>query len=84
VFVEELATQVLGVRRGLSRAGKKILIGRRGCRLRLYIDDVLMDGFNLDHLEPRNIQALEVWHGNKAEKPGEYRHCGVILAWLKH
>jgi len=86
IFVEDLATQVLGVRRGRTRAGEKAIFGRRQCRLKLYVDDVLMDGFDLDHLEPRNIQALEVWHGNDAEMPVEYgwKHCGVILVWLKH
>lgn len=86
IFVEDLATQALGVRRGRTRGGQKAIFGRRGCRLSLFIDNMLMEGFDLDHLEPRNIQALEVWHGNKAEMPFEYAldHCGVILVWLKH
>ncbi len=85
VFVEDLVTQVIGLRRGRTRGGEKAIFGRRGCRLSLYIDDVLMNDFDLDHLEPRNIQALEVWHGNRAEMPVEYlSHCGVILVWLRH
>ena len=85
VFVDDLVTQVLGVWRGRTPAGEKAFFGRR-CRLSVYIDDVLMDGFHLDHLDPRNIQALEVFHGQPSEMPVEYgwKHCGVILVWLKH
>ena len=88
IFVEDLATQVLGLRRGRTRGGQKALIGRLGCRMKLFIDDVRLDDFDLDHLEPRNIQALEVWHGRASEMPVEYGPmrglCGVILVWLKH
>ena len=42
--------------------------------------------FDLDLIEPRHIEALEVYYGNSAEMPVEYgwKHCGVILVWLKH
>lgn len=86
VFLKDLAAQVLGVRIGRTRRGEAAVFGRRGCRLSLYIDDVLMEGFDLDHLDPGSIQALEVYHGGPAEMPVEYgwKHCGVILVWLKH
>jgi len=86
VFLKDLATQVLGVRVGRTRRGEEALFGRGQCRLNLYIDDVLMDGFDLDQLDPGNIQALEVYHGGPVEMPVEYgwKHCGVILVWLKH
>jgi len=88
MFVEDLATQVLGVRRGQTRGGTKALIGRRGCQLDVFIDDVHIEGFDLDHLDPLKIQALEVYHGYASEMPVEYGpllgHCGVVLVWLKH
>lgn len=85
VFVEDLVTQMIGLRRGRTRAGEKAIFGRRGCKLSLCIDDVLMDDFDIDHLEPRNIQALEAYFGGDSEMPVEYtQHCGVILVWLKH
>jgi hypothetical protein len=44
--------------------------------------------FDLDHLDPLKIQALEVYHGYASEMPVEYGpmrgHCGVVLVWLKH
>jgi hypothetical protein len=85
VFVDDLVTEVLGVWRGRTLAGEKAFFGRR-CRMSVYIDDVLMDGFDLDQLDPRNIQGMEVYHGGPSEMPVEYgwKHCGVILVWLKH
>jgi hypothetical protein len=59
--------------------------GRRRCRLTVFVDDVKMDDdwFSLDQLDPMNVEALEVYHGDG--KPGEfYWYCGVILVWLKH
>jgi hypothetical protein len=90
VLVEDLVTQVLGVRRGQTWGGRKAIIGRGGCVLRLFVDGFQMDDFDIDHIDPRNIQALEIWHGNEAEMPVEYgslhipKQCGVILVWLKH
>lgn len=100
VFVEDLVTELIGVRPGRSRRGQKVIFARGGahggCALALYIDDVLMNDptdpigphFDLDLIDPRHIEALEVYYGNLAEMPAEYGlwrgHCGVILVWLKH
>ncbi|MCK5651610.1 MAG: carboxypeptidase-like regulatory domain-containing protein [Gemmatimonadetes bacterium] len=101
VFVEDLVTELIGVRRGRSRGGQKAIFARGGassgaCALALYIDDVLVNDptdrigphFDLDLIDPRHIEALEVYYGNLAEMPAEYGlwrgHCGVILVWLKH
>jgi hypothetical protein len=86
VFLKDLATQVPGVRLGRTRRGEAAIFGRGQCRLSLYMDDVLMDVFDLDHLDPGTIQAMEVYHGGPSEIPVEYgwKHCGVILVWLKH
>jgi len=85
-LLTDLVTRVLGVRWGRARNGELAVLGRRQCRLSLYIDDMLVDDFSLDFLDPENIQALEVYHGGPAEMPVEYgfKHCGVILVWLKH
>jgi len=86
IMLTDLVTRVLGVRWGRTRSGEMALLGRRQCRLSLYIDDMLVDDFSLDLLDPANVQALEVYHGNPTEMPVEYgfKHCGVILVWLKH
>jgi hypothetical protein len=51
--------------------------------MQVYID-ARMDDFDLDKLEPRLVEALEVYHGNQAEIPPGYGPCGVIFVWLKH
>jgi hypothetical protein len=80
MFVGDVITTVPGVR----SMGADGYFGRRQCRLSVFVDDMLMDrSFHLDMLEPRNIEALEVYHG--LGKPGEFFwHCGVVLVWLKH
>ena len=101
VFVEDLVTDLIGVYRSRTRDGRKVIYARGGarggCALALYINDVLVNNpadrigphFDLDLIDPRNIEALEVYYGNDAEMPVEYSlgsraHCGVILVWLKH
>jgi hypothetical protein len=80
VFVGDVLTTVPGIR----SMGMEGYYGRRQCRLTIFVDDVEMDEyFHLDMLEPRNIEALEVYHGTG--KPGEFFwYCGVVLVWLKH
>ena len=80
MFIGDLISTVPGVR----SMGMEGHYGRRGCKLTVFVDDVIMDDwFHLDLLEPRNIEALEVYQGQG--KPGEFFwHCGVILVWLTH
>jgi hypothetical protein len=100
VFVEDVVTDLIGVWRSRTRDGRKVIYapggGSQRCALALYIDDMLVNDpsdrigphYDLDLIDPRNIEALEVYYGNLAEMPAEYGlwrgHCGVILVWLKH
>jgi hypothetical protein len=88
MFIEDLVTLVPGIRATRNRNGQRVLMGRGRCRLRLYLDDVLMEDFDLAHLDPDLIEAMEVYHGGGDKIPIEYGmkpfHCGVILVWLKH
>lgn len=79
-FLQDVISDVPGVR----NMGAGGIYGRRGCKLTIFVDDVEMDDFfQLDYLDPRNIEALEVFHGDG--KPGEFFwYCGVILVWLRH
>ncbi|MFC1660395.1 carboxypeptidase-like regulatory domain-containing protein [Gemmatimonadota bacterium] len=80
VFLQDVLTTVPGVR----SLGNEGMYGRRRCKLSVFVDDFQMeDWFDLDMIEPRNVEALEVYHG--VGKPGEFFwHCGVVLVWLKH
>ena len=83
MFLGDLIETIPGVRRvGLN--GGYFGRGRKRCRLTVFVDDVEMeDWFSLDQLDPLNVEALEVYHGDG--KPGEFFwYCGVILVWLKH
>jgi hypothetical protein len=84
MFLEDVISTVPAVRQRRSLTGRKVYEGRLGCRMQVYIDDVRMDDFDLDKLEPRFVEALEVYHGNLAEMPPGYGNCGVIFVWLKH
>jgi hypothetical protein len=80
VFLQDVLATVPGIR---SR-GSDGMYGRGQCRLSVFVDDFEMeDWFDLDMIDPRNVEALEVFHG--IGKPGEFFwHCGVVLVWLKH
>lgn len=88
IFVEDLVTLVPGIQATRNRLGQRELMGRGRCRLKLYVDDVLLEDFDLANLDPDLIEAMEVYHGGGDKIPLEYgmkpNHCGVILVWLKH
>lgn len=84
IYISDLITSVSMVRRWRNRANKVEYLGRRGCKMLLFVDDFRMDDFDLDFIDPNNIEALEVYSGNRAELPGGYGTCGVIWVWLKH
>lgn len=69
---------------GIRREGPISYYGRRHCKLAIYVNDFLMDEFfDLDMIEPRRVEALEVYHGRPI--PIEYEiqgRCGVILIWM--
>jgi hypothetical protein len=86
VYLQHILVEIPAVRRRVPAAGEGTnisLIAGRGCRLAIYVDDFKMDPwFDLDHIEPRRVEALEVYHGTPM--PSRYlRECGVILVWLK-
>lgn len=83
VFVQDLVESLPGVSYDPVEGYRA---QRRGCRLALYIDDAPMPGFDLAVLDPRQIEAIEVYYGGGLRIPAEYgsRHCGVILVWLRH
>jgi hypothetical protein len=64
------------------------------CPLKIFVDDFPMDDwFDLDHVDPRRVAALEVYFTGRRELvnnlPPAYRglltqgYCGVVLVWLK-
>ena len=87
VYLQHLLVEIPAIHRTVPRAmeGTNIgLVAGRGCRLSVFVDDFEMDPwFDLDHIDPRRVEALEVYHGSSM--PSRYiRHCGVILVWLKN
>lgn len=85
-YLQHLLTEVPGIRLtapGALRGTNVGLIGSRGCRLKVFVDDFAMeDWFDLDGIDPRQVAAMEVYQGDFL--PSRYiRECGVILVWLK-
>jgi hypothetical protein len=86
LYLQHVLVEIPAVRRRVPAAGEGTnisLIAGRGCRLAVYVDDFRMDPwFDLDQIDPRRVEALEVYHGTPM--PGRYlRECGVVLVWLK-
>jgi hypothetical protein len=84
-FVSELLQAVAGIEVEKNGFNTSVL-GRRECTLGVYVDDFPMPEFDIDRLDPRNIEALEVYHGI-AGTPIKYRGlnpCGVVLVWLRY
>ena len=79
VFLQDILTTVPGIR----SMGMEGLYGRGRCKLAIFVDDMRMHDYSLDYIEPRNVEALEVWHG-MLKPPEFYWYCGVVQVWLKH
>jgi len=83
LFIQDLVESVPGVSYDPARG---YTTRSRSCRLALYVDDAPMPDFDLRVLDPRQIEAMEVYYGGMSQMPTEYghKHCGVILVWLRH
>lgn len=64
--------------------------GQSECRLRAYLDGIVVHGFDLDTLRPDDLEAIEIYHGPSV--PIEYSQlvdpdgvypCGAILIWTR-
>ena len=64
------------------------------CPLKIFVDDFPMDDwFDLDHIDPQHVAALEVYHTGRrtlvSTLPPAYQdlvlegYCGVVLVWLQ-
>ena len=74
------------IHRTIPAAGEGTNVGLAsfGCRLRVFVDDFPMDEwFDLDHIDPQRVAAMEVYFGRNL--PVRYLNvpCGVVLVWLK-
>jgi len=97
LFLSDLVRTIPGLQLEPQPFGWKIFSRRRvglprdpsanmpaRCELAIYVDGMRMQDFDLDSLDPMNVQAFEVYHGI-SETPIEYsHHCGVILVWLRN
>jgi hypothetical protein len=68
----------VSVRQGAN--GVPIVTGRRGCRMQIYFDGMLMEDWDFDSVPPQWLEGMEVYH--QMFVPIEYfPACGVILLW---
>jgi len=68
----------VSVRQGAD--GAPIVMGRRGCQLRVYLDDFLMEEWDFDSIPPEWLEGMEVYQGMLVP-PRYYPDCGVLLLW---
>jgi hypothetical protein len=56
-----------------------------GCTMPVYLDNVIMRGFDLDGFNPGSFDAVEIYRGlnTPVEYGGAFNTCGVILLWTK-
>ena len=82
-FMSELFRRVLEVR---TYRGQ--VIGRRGCRLTIFLNGMRMDGWDFESIPPNWLEGMEIYQGIGAT-PIEYQGfrfdggqiCGVVLLW---
>jgi hypothetical protein len=88
VYLQHVLTEVPSIHRTIPAAGEGSDVGLAtfgDCRLKIFVDDFPMDAwFDLDHIDPRRVAALEVYYGGATQLPAGYQvGCGVVLVWLK-
>jgi len=88
VYLQHVLTEVPSIHRSVPAAGEGTNVGLASfgdCRLRVFVDDFLMDDwFDLDHIDPQRVAALEVYYGGATQLPVGYQvGCAVVLVWLK-
>jgi hypothetical protein len=58
----------------------------RGCVPMIFLDGVQAEGFDLDNLDPENVEGLEVYKGASEVPPAFNRSaglCGAVLIWTR-
>lgn len=81
-----------GVRTQRMVGGRTLLVSTRTigmsgeCVLPIYVDGVRLPDFDLDHLDPEEVEAIEVYRG-PSEAPPEFTSaggiCGAIAIWTR-
>ena len=95
IVFSDIVTRIPGVAAERTRTGTHLVTRREmardrpgGCRLRPYLDGMPMMEWDIDSVNPRDIEGVEVHQGLAA--PIEYRNlidpdgttpCGVLLIW---
>ena len=52
------------------------------CQLRIFVDGLPADGWDIDSIPPEYLEAMEVYQGLAV--PIQYGpSCGVVLIWLR-
>lgn len=61
-------------------------VGKQGCEPVYWVDGQVLQGYNLDRLNPDDILAMEIYRG-PAETPQRFKFqtlgCGVIVVWTQ-
>jgi hypothetical protein len=76
-----------GVPMAVNRRGEKWPTGVGRCRMRVFLDDVEIDGFVINELtDPSEVEGVEIYR-SAYEAPAKYSSrmntCGVVLIWTR-
>jgi len=91
--MSDLLRSVSGVYVGASGFGPRPGATMRGapsearnCPIQYYLDGALTVSFNIDYVQPGDVEGLEIYRGS-ATVPTDYNRgnalCGVILIWTR-
>lgn len=90
-FMSDVLRQTAGVRVGSAVAGRAPASirgagGARNCPIQYFIDGAMTYAFNIDDVQPGDVEGVEIYRG-AASIPPEYNKgsalCGVILIWTR-
>jgi hypothetical protein len=74
--------------RSLLRFSRAMMAPGRDCPPQYWVDGVMAYGMNIDDLNPRDIEGIEIYQGASVV-PAEYNNhlgttiCGVVLIWSR-
>lgn len=62
---------------------RAFMSGAQYCSLAIYLDGMPLVDFDIDSLDPRSIEAVEVYHGQGTPIQYMANRCGAVLIWTR-
>jgi hypothetical protein len=87
-YLSDVLRRAAGMSLTPTRTGARASVrgARAGCGIQYYLDGVLAPFFDVDQVQPENVEGLEIYRGAATIPPGFNRGtamCGAILIWTR-